>query len=721
MPFAEEGARAGAFWVARVELEAVSGDGERWQQAAGGLSVFVNGGPPAGRVGDTVRFLASVRRNRAPTNPGERDSALSYARSGSYGMASVPSPEGVAVVARAPWYNLSAAVARLRARVDERLQQEMGDADAIGIVQGLLTGERNGLSQRQTDLLKESGTMQFLAVSGLHVGIFCLFIGAVLVWTGVSIRLRALLTIALVWLYVLFTGFQVPAVRAGWMISFVLAAPLLERRRDSASGLACAALLILIYQPQQLFVAGFQLTFVAMWAMMCIYPQLAGIFWPWQDFEADAQAPAETYALAEVWLYTRSYLLLSVTVWLASAPILVYQFNMLSYAAPLLNLAIWPLVLLLMLVCFVFVGSMMAFGLGAGALAWAATLLSRAIQTLLEASSHLPGYGVYVPDVPLWWVALFFVAMTAWVMRWRTRWGRVSFIVVVLVLSLSYVFNDAAARAHRQFRLTLLDVGHGQAVLVELPTGETVLLDAGAEGGGAAGARALAEVLWHRHVDHLDAVCISHMDADHLDFLPFLARRFTIGKLVVPRAGELGALGVTVRQWAREERLDLEVLGEGDEVRGGALLCRVLHPSPRFAAAGSVSENSRSLVLRCEYEGLTFLVPGDVEDDAMQRLVRDYGDGLAADVLVLPHHGLAQAGLGAFVRQVAPQVALASGPEGRGGRDGRSRRPRAAGPLVDYGPRRGYHRHLPGRQRARARLEERPHDGLRPVLRREWP
>ena len=133
--------------------------------------------------------------------------------------------------------------------------------------------------------------MFFLVISGLHVAIFCFFIMGLLAWTGVPVRLRAVLTIALVWLYVLFTGCGVPAVRAGWMISFVLAAPLLERRRDALSGLAGSALLILLYQPQQLFAAGFQLTFVAMWAILCVYPQLAGIFWPWQGFLADSRRP----------------------------------------------------------------------------------------------------------------------------------------------------------------------------------------------------------------------------------------------------------------------------------------------------------------------------------------------------------------------------------------------------------------------------------------------
>jgi competence protein ComEC len=247
-------------------------------------------------------------------------------------------------------------------------------------------------------------------------------------------------------------------------------------------------------------------------------------------------------------------------------------------------------------------------------------------------------------------------------MRWRTRWGRVSFIVVVLALGLTYIWHDAAVRTGRPFALTLLDVGHGQCAVVELPTGETMLFDAGAQSPGAA--EVPAGVLWANHEDGLDAVCISHMNQDHVSFLPYLARRFAVGKVLVPRAGELTDYGAAVRAWVRRKGPHLETLGEGDGLRAGAFACEVLHPNARFVTAGSTGENSKSLVLRCEYEGLTVLLPGDVEDDAIRRLSRDRAADLRTDVLVLPHHGHYHPGLAEFIKLVGPHVALVSGPAG---------------------------------------------------------
>ncbi|MCK4283000.1 MAG: ComEC/Rec2 family competence protein, partial [Candidatus Brocadiae bacterium] len=293
-PFALEGARPGKFWLLRVELERLSGDGERWHRAAGGVTVFVNWGRPALEVGDRVQFLARLSKNRRPANPGERDRALTYDRAGSHATASVASAAALKLLRRPAWCrSVPIAVGRLRtflwSRVERRLEQH--DGAGASLVTALLFGQRGALTAEQTTLFKESGSLHFLAISGLHVGIFCIFVQSLFTLIGLPVRIRSLVTILLIWLYVLFTGCHVSAARTGWMLSIVLAAPLVRRQRDSISALAAAAFLLLLLWPQQLFSAGFQLTFVAVWPIVCIYPQLGGILWPWEDLLARLHRP----------------------------------------------------------------------------------------------------------------------------------------------------------------------------------------------------------------------------------------------------------------------------------------------------------------------------------------------------------------------------------------------------------------------------------------------
>ncbi len=654
------------FWLARVKLEALSSDGGQWQRAAGNIALFLGGERPDLNGGDRIELFARLSRNRPATNPGQRDSALRYQRSGSYGTASVSSPGAVQVIARARWYSsIPAAVSRLRTLTMRRLEERVGSGDGglgprYGLIVALLFGERGALSEGQSDLLKESGTLHFLAISGLHVGIFCVFVAWALAWLNVPVQMRAVLTIGLVWAYVLFTGFHVSAARAGWMLSFMLAAPLVHRQWDSLSALAASAFVILFFWPQQLFTAGFQLTFVAVWAIVCIYPQLHGLLWPWEDWLARVQQPGERPLAADLWQWARSYLLLACVVWAATAPIQAYHFNLLCLLGPLVNVIVWLLVLLLLLTCFALVISLLVGGLGAGLLLPLALYLSGDIEYVLGLVTRLPGSGVYMPSPPWWWLGLFYVALVVWVQRDRLPLGRRAFVAAAIVLAASYLAHDVAAHADRRFRLTVADVGAGQAVVLRLPEGQTILFDAGSLRTSAA--TALSEMLWAEHVDRLDAVVISHLDRDHCNFVPNLARRFDVARIILARAGELKAGAAQVREGVKAVKLPV-LLAEGDRIEAGDLRCDVLHPDARFVHDPGLPENEKSLVLLCRFKGLSFLLTGDIQGRAMERLCHEYKGRLRADILLTPHHGRYDPALDDLLALVRPKLAIVSGGE----------------------------------------------------------
>ncbi|MHC4480816.1 MAG: ComEC/Rec2 family competence protein, partial [Planctomycetota bacterium] len=664
-PFAPGNAALPRYWSLGIEVEAISPDAGMWRETSGGMAVFVGSGRPAVRVGDRVQFLARLRRNRRPSNPGERDRARTYERRGSYGAASVQSPAALRVLSRGRWHgSLRYAVAGARSFVRARLARHLsaeGPEGRWALVAALLFGERNWLTPAQERLLKESGTLHFLAISGLHVGLFCVFVAYVLTLADLPVRPRYAATIALVWLYVWFTGAHVSALRAGWMLTFMLAAPLLGRRGDSTSALAGAALVILLFSPQQLFAPGFQLTFAAVWAMIAIYPQLAGILWPWEDLLAELSSPQQRSLWTDLWLGARSFLLLSLTIWVATAPIRAYHFHSLCLFAPLLNLLMWPLVLLLLLTCFALAGTALLGGLGTAALASVAQFWSGRIETLLRAASGLPGFGVYVSAPPLWWAALFYVALAAWVLRERLPGRRAAFVGAALALGLGYVGAEAAARWGRPFRFTVADVGTGQAALARLPGGEAVLFDAGAFGAGRA--TAVAEMLWADRVRRIEGVVLSHLNSDHCNFLPFLSERFELEQVAFPASALRDGLAGRARRWLGRQPFRLKRLSEGASVRGGRLRCEVLHPNARFAAEPSIRRNDRSLVLLCRWGALSLLLPGDIETAGIRRLCRDYGGRLRADVLVMPHHGRYHVGLAELVEVVGPAAAIVSGPE----------------------------------------------------------
>jgi competence protein ComEC len=205
-------------------------------------------------------------------------------------------------------------------------------------------------------------------------------------------------------------------------------------------------------------------------------------------------------------------------------------------------------------------------------------------------------------------------------------------------------------------------VGSGQAALVDVPHARTFLVDAGSSRRSAE--RAVAEILWHRRHTRLGVLTLSHYDRDHCDFVPYLARRFAVDSVAAPPAGPGAGFALSVREWLRAHGLPPRPLAAGTRLSAAGLEGTVLHPTARFLADRRVAENDRSVVLRCAYEGFSFLFTGDIGEQAIRDLVEREGSNLAADVVVMPHHGHYTPGLRRLLAVVAPQVALVSGRPG---------------------------------------------------------
>ena len=644
-------------WVFRLNVSGLSADGKAWRRAAGGLAVSVYDRRPDARVGDRLRFAANVRGNRPATNPGEIGQRLRYARLGSFGTASVVSAAGIEVVRRGAWWGSARCMlSRFRQWLKTRLVDGAGrPLDALSTA--LIFGDRGGLGPDVRRLLEDSGCVHFLAISGLHVGIFAMFVYALMVRAGVSMKWRLSGLIAAVWLYAAFTGLHISALRAALMLTMAALAPMLGRQHDPVSGLVGAAFIILLISPQQLFSPGFQLSFAAVWGIFYLYRNAAAVLWPWEGLMLGLQAPSEGSLGAGLWRYARHYLLLSGCVWVAIAPLTAFHFHRLSLLTPLLNLVIWPLVLLLILNSFLLVGAAVLGGAVQTALVVSAGLLGRAIGDLLGAAAGLPGFAIHGVVLPAWWLAGFYVMLAVWTQRLGTRRANRLFLLGLAVLGLAYLGVEASARRCEGLKAVVADVGHGQCVILRLPNGPVMLYDAGATEPHRSAA--VMGVLRSERRRRIQVLAVSHRDRDHYAFLPDLARRTRIDRVVIPPAAvphrapgldlmveRLGLLRTTVR--------------DGDTINGDGLVCTALHPDDRFLGEPGMSDNERSLVLACEYRGWRMMLTGDAQEHALRRLTADRRESVCADVLLLPHHGAWSDGLAEFVRAVRPRIALAS-------------------------------------------------------------
>jgi competence protein ComEC len=260
-----------------------------------------------------------------------------------------------------------------------------------------------------------------------------------------------------------------------------------------------------------------------------------------------------------------------------------------------------------------------------------------AVEVLVHLGQRIPGGHFWVAGPAGWWLAGWYGGLALLVafprlvprLRWRlaalAAWSAVGFVVCFL-----------GADRHA-LRCTFLSVGHGEAIVLELPSGQTLLYDVGRFSAPTSAAEAVSGYLWSRGIRRLDAVILSHGDVDHYNGLPGLLDRFSIGAVCVSPSmfdhdgAALQALheaidraGVPIRQLAAGSRLP----------DSAAISLEILHP-PRAGVPGR--ENANSLVLEVQYLGHRILLTGDLEPPGLDQVLDRPPSH--CDILLVPHHG----------------------------------------------------------------------------------
>jgi competence protein ComEC len=575
----------------------------------------VDGVPRTGRIllglygpapplaeGQRIAVDARLARPIGFRDPGVFDAAERLTREGIHVTGSASSTRVVPLEPPAPPWP-----ARVRRFALAAFAERLPPVSA-GLLGGLVLGSRTALPTDVQDAFRRAGVFHVLAVSGFNVALLA---GAV--WTlaraaGGGRRAAAASGIVAVLGFAAVVGPEPSVIRATIMAVLVLAAVLLDREASVTNSLALAALAILAARPGDLLDPGFQLSFAA----------TAGI----------VVAPIPHGGLATA-------LGVSLAAQLAVLPVTLVHFNQLSTIGIVANLAAVPLagaatVLGLLAVVAAAVGELAAAAVF-GAV-WPVLLLLRAVAALAAA---VPGAVIHLPAPGAAAVVAYAAALgcglAAW--HWRTRrsrcWAVAAAGGAALLAAVVLAALPILTRGDGRLRVTVLDVGQGDAIVVETPDGRVVVVDAGAGGPWRldAGERAVAPFLWNRGVLALHATLTTHADIDHAGGMAALRRLFPVAE-----------------RW--------DDAGHPRSV-GGALLTLIAPEVP------GGRRNDRATMLRVEFGLASVLLASDVEA-AGERALLEAGVPLAATVLKVGHHGAATSSTAPFVAAVRPAVAVVS-------------------------------------------------------------
>ena len=688
-----------------VETEEITRDGENFAVTCGlRISVYqqkLKGQPEREssaapvrlfEYGERLRFPARISPPRNYRNPGAFDYQGYLSDNGIVALASTKAAS-VEVLPGFAGNRAELWRSRIHRSIIEKVHALWPPRQAA-LMDAMVIGEDAFINRPTRGNFQRSGTYHVLVVSGMNVTILAL----VTFWTLKRLRitdlLAGLITVSLMVAYALLTGLGPPVWRATLMLAIYLGTRLLYREKSMRNAIGAAALGLMMVNPQVLFGASFQLTFLCVWLVAAVgMPILERTTQPFvrgsrhvdsQSYDlvlparvvqfrldlrmiagrlqrfAGRRVPLPALAFtSHALMGAGELLLISIVMQIGLALPMAYYFHRATVVGLPANLLVVPLMELLMPAAV----AAMALGYVSQALARIPVLIaSAALEGISGTVRWLGGLRVADLRVPTPGTILTLMSALAIVLATTLVRRRPWLAAGGMAALAASAFWISAVPPRPQIRsavleMTTIDVGQGDSILLVAPGGRTLLVDAGGlprwvHSDLDIGEDVVSPYLWSRAISRLDAVAITHAHADHMGGAAAILANFRPRELWLadPSDPEMSALV----QQARELGVRVVRHQAGDEFDFGGVEIRVLAPGAEDAAA---RRNDESLVMKLAYGKTSALLEGDAENRSERQIADEHPE---ADLLKVAHHGSATSTIPLLLERVHPRFAVIS-------------------------------------------------------------
>ena len=638
--------------------------------------------------GDTITVRTRLRRPFGTRNPGGFDYGAHLRGRGIHVVASVRGPNRVQVQPPeafdvGPWvgHRIDQWRNQVRQAVIATLEQP-----ARGLFLGTIVGEQRNIPADVRDDFVTTGTVHIISISGSHLGLLA-FLSFFAVKGMIRIlpapwlekiscvliprQLAVLVTIPLVIFYTLLSGSHDATVRSLIMILLYCCALWIGHVQHLVIPLALAALFATLADPMAIYDLSCQFSYMAVLAIALAFQ------WNGRDAREDHVPQA---VLAKLKNRGKLYVLITLAVTVATLPLVAYHFNQVAWVGVFANAVVVP-----------FVGFLVVpLGLGASIVVLLGGLehvpfgsVHQAIITFLtdvvEKMASVPGVRLQVTSPSPFAMAGFYCGLLIVFLSRNlvSRWKSLSVLTVLTLCFVWWVWLPRHVGAD-EVRVTFLDVGQGDATVIELPD-QTILVD-----GGVAyerwdiGRMVVAPYLWDQGIRRIDHVIATHPQLDHVGGLPWIIKRFEVGHYWsngVSRRNKSFYKRLT--DAVEEKGLEAQVAWEGTEIISEGP-CRLMSLNPpstesvpinqaRDYPRGGTRLNNLSVVLSLTCGTHSILLPADAEMKTLNRLL-DHPGVQSATVVKIPHHGGKSSLNRRWIQQLRAKTAVVSA--GRGNRYG---------------------------------------------------
>lgn len=545
---------------------------------------------------------------------------------------------------------------------------------SIGLA--LLLGDRSGLTPTIRKKFSQSGLIHFLAISGLHIGFFTIFIWSICHLVNVPRSVAVFLLLFAIIFYLSIIEIRPPILRAASFCALVTFGLINWRTISALNLVSLSAIIILVINPTDLFDVGTQLSFLAVGAILWTIQQdffqnpfqQAWVPLRWKILASDPvlQTPVQGF-LIRYFRLLYSVFCITLFIWIATAPLVLFHFNLISPIGLLINTLIFPFLFLILLLGYllIFVGSILPFLSSFLGLCFDYCL--RLLLWVVETGSSIPYAHFDLPAPPVWWLLIYYSLIVMIIIpvplktqqrfSWILQKLRMSMIPIWIMIGLSLLLSEKRSTS---LQCTFVAVNHGISILIETPEGQTILYDAGSMSPIEQTYLKIKKTLLDHGIRRVDLLLISHADRDHFNSASQLISNQYIRAIAFPRSflvkQQRGTFSLC--ETAYQQQIPITLIGKGDQIElDSGVTFEVLHPGFQDSYE---NDNPASLTILISFQGRKILLTGDLEGEGLIQLINQPMNS-NVDVLLSPHHGSISANTAELNQWAKPDFVVVSG------------------------------------------------------------
>jgi DNA internalization competence protein ComEC/Rec2-like protein len=598
-------------------------------------------------------------------NPGQFDADAYYKNEGYTGILDA---KDIRLVKEEESFSPDIYLHRLNLAISDKYKKILGDKNA-GSLSAMVLGDKRGLDEEIKELYQENSISHLLSISGLHISLLG---GAVFLFLRrlkVSFSFPLITSSIILIIYGAFTGFSVSTSRAIVMMSVLFISFVIGKSYDLPSGLALAALILIVINHRAIYQSGFLLSFFAVIGIFYIMPELLYIF-KVDIYHKKGIIKGLHLLLASI--------ISSISILLATLPIILNNFYEVSLTGIILNIIVIPLMSLVVIT---------------GLLGGFVALVSETMGSFLLGITHyiLNLYTLFCrlgdrltflrliigkPDkwqIVLYYLLLvivfYFLALKRRENKLRSLKNNLSegyntskrIVVTGLMTFTSFLI---IAYKPREFSINMLDIGQGDCFVVNDGNNDIYISDCGSTTVQNVGKTRLLPFLKSKGWGKVDTIFISHMDKDHVNGVNDLLKcaEITIGRIIISASYKSDKLNCAeleeLKELAKMRDIKLFYMKKGDEIVGKDISFRCIYPT---GEEDIKDQNEASIVMRMDYKGLSMLFTGDIAGSTEEKIIDSTGkDILDCDILKVCHHGSKNSSTDDFLKKVSPKLYLIS-------------------------------------------------------------